>query len=74
MFAATGYDLLKTPIVFSKNEFILLGMGLIIAFITAWLAVKVFLRIVEQYGFKHFGYYRIIIGIVFLIWMNKLIF
>ncbi|MBK9103660.1 MAG: undecaprenyl-diphosphate phosphatase [Saprospiraceae bacterium] len=73
MFAATGYDLLKTPIVFSKNEFILLGMGLIIAFITAWLAVKVFLKIVEQYGFKHFGYYRIIIGIVFLIWMNKVV-
>jgi undecaprenyl-diphosphatase len=70
MFAATGYDLLKTPIVFTKDELTLLVMGMIIAFITAWLAVKVFLKIVDQYGFKHFGYYRIVIGIVFLIWMN----
>jgi undecaprenyl-diphosphatase len=67
MFAATGYDLLKTPIVFSKHEIFLLGIGLVVAFITAWIAVKIFLRIVEKYGFKHFGYYRIIIGIIFLL-------
>ncbi|NVO08982.1 MAG: undecaprenyl-diphosphate phosphatase [Bacteroidales bacterium] len=70
MFAATGYDLLKTPIIFSKQEIILLAIGLIIAFITAWIAVKIFLKIVENYGFKHFGYYRIIIGIVFLIFLR----
>ncbi|NJM14136.1 MAG: undecaprenyl-diphosphate phosphatase [Bacteroidales bacterium] len=66
MFAATGYDLLKTSAHFSKPEIILLGVGLVVAFITAWLAVKVFLKIVENYGFKHFGYYRIAIGILFL--------
>ena len=43
MFAATGYDLLKTPIVFSKHEIFLLAIGLIVAFITAWIAVKIFL-------------------------------
>lgn len=70
MFAATGYDLLKTPIVFSKQELFLLGIGLLVAFITAWIAVKIFLKIVENYGFKHFGYYRIIIGIIFLIFLK----
>jgi undecaprenyl-diphosphatase len=70
MFAATGYDLLKTPIVFSKHEILLLGIGLIVAFITAWIAVKIFLKIVENYGFKHFGYYRIIIGIIFLVFLK----
>jgi undecaprenyl-diphosphatase len=70
MFAATGYDLLKTPVVFSKQEMFLLGTGLIVAFFTAWLAVKVFLKIVENYGFKYFGYYRIILGIIFLIAMR----
>lgn len=67
MFAATALDLLKTPIQFSGQEMKILGLGLIIAFFTAWLAVKIFLRIVENYGFKHFGYYRIAIGILFLI-------
>lgn len=66
MIAATGYDLLKTPVEFAKQEYILLAIGLIGAFFTAWLAVKVFLKIVENYGFKYFGYYRIVIGIVFL--------
>ena len=67
MFVATGYDLYKTPVEFSGNEIFLLGLGLLVAFITAWIAVKVFLRIVQNYGFKYFGYYRIIIGILFLL-------
>lgn len=71
MFAATGYDLLKTPIEFNHHEIVLLIIGLVIAFFTAWLAVKVFLKIVENYGFKHFGYYRIAIGIIFLIFMSN---
>lgn len=70
MFAATGYDLLKTSVIFSKQEIILLSIGLLIAFCSAWIAVKIFLKIVENYGFKHFGYYRIIIGIIFLIMME----
>jgi len=67
MFVATGYDLYKTTIQFSGNEIFLLGLGLVIAFITAWIAVKVFVRIVQNYGFKYFGWYRIIIGILFLL-------
>ena len=72
MFAATGYDLLKTPISFSAYELKLLGIGLLVAFISAWFAVKIFLKIVENYGFKHFGYYRIAIGVVFLIFISEL--
>jgi len=70
MAAATGYDLLKTQINFTQHELMLLGIGLVVAFITAWLAVKVFLKFVENYGFKHFGYYRIAIGIIFLLWIR----
>ena len=67
MFAATGYDLYKTTIGFSGHEIFLLSLGLVVAFITAWIAVKVFVKIVQNYGFKYFGYYRIIIGIIFLL-------
>ena len=69
MFAATGYDLLKADIAFNDHEIILLSVGLIVAFITAWIAVKIFLKIVSNYGFKHFGYYRIVIGVLFLLFM-----
>jgi undecaprenyl-diphosphatase len=67
MLAASGYDLLKTPINFTSYEIKLLIIGLIVAFITAWIAVKIFLKIVEKYGFTYFGYYRIIVGVVFFL-------
>ncbi|HEY5124627.1 MAG TPA: undecaprenyl-diphosphate phosphatase, partial [Ignavibacteria bacterium] len=67
MFAATGYDLYKTPVEFYGHEIFFLSLGLVVAFITALIAVKVFVRIVQNYGFKYFGYYRIIIGILFLL-------
>ena len=70
MIAATGYDLLKAPIEFSGHEIFLLSLGLVVAFITAWIAVKAFLSITRNYGFKFFGYYRIILGIIFLVLMN----
>ncbi len=70
MFVATGYDLYKTPVVFTGHEIFLVCLGLVIAFITAWIAVKVFINLVQNYGFKYFGYYRIILGIIFLLFVN----
>lgn len=72
MIAATGYDLYKTPVDMSGHEFFLLGVGLVVAFIFAWLAVKIFLKLVENYGFKQFGYYRIVLGVVFLLFLETL--
>jgi len=69
MAAATAYDLLKTDAVFAAHELTLLAVGFAVAFLSAWLAVKVFLRIVKNHGFKYFGYYRIVIGILFLLYM-----
>jgi undecaprenyl-diphosphatase len=70
MFAATGYDLLKTPIGFNNNEVTLLIIGLITAFIVAWIAVKAFLAFIEKFGFAYFGWYRIIIGLLFLAFVH----
>jgi undecaprenyl-diphosphatase len=67
MFVASGYDLYKTSVAFSGHEVFLMCLGLIIAFITALIVVKVFVGFVQNYGFKYFGYYRIIIGILFLL-------
>jgi undecaprenyl-diphosphatase len=69
MCAATGYDLLKTDASFSSREYLLLAIGFAGAFLSAWLAVKVFIRFVENHGFKAFGYYRIAVGIFFILYM-----
>lgn len=67
MAAATGYDLLKTSVQFSHNDIVLLIVGLVTAFIVAWIAVKAFISFVEKHGFAFFGWYRIAIGILYLI-------
>jgi len=66
MLAASGYDLLKTSANFSGQEILLLLTGSAVAFVIAGVAVKLFLNLVEKYGFAFFGYYRIIIGLIFL--------
>lgn len=67
MLAATTYDLIKTPMVFTSAEIKLLSVGMIVAFISAGIAVKFMIVFVRRYGFAYFGWYRIILGVVFLI-------
>lgn len=62
MMAATGYDLLKNASAFDSNQFVLLAIGFVAAFVSAWLAIKVFIELVVRYGFKGFGWYRIVLG------------
>lgn len=76
MAAATGYKLLKTfkenpEILKDKNNLIALGIGNAVAFIVAMLAIKFFITFLQRYGFKLFGWYRIIAGIVLLLLIWK---
>lgn len=41
--------------------------GIILSFVFALIAIKFFIKLVSKYGFKHFGYYRIVLGIIILI-------
>ena len=72
MFAATAYKLLKLVIepeslkLLSDNIGVLL-IGNVVAFIVALLAIKFFISYVTKYGFKAFGYYRIIVGAAIII-------
>ncbi len=68
MFAASGYDLLKERGNIHSSDITLLLFGGFIAFIIAIIAVKGFIAFLTKYGFKHFGYYRIILGVLFLIY------
>lgn len=70
MAAATGYDLLKTSKSFSNDEWFLLAVGLAVSFVSALVAVKAFVSLLTRYGFKHFGYYRIVLGILFLLFAS----
>jgi undecaprenyl-diphosphatase len=70
MLAATGYKLLKyykDAGGFSSEEIKQLAVGNVVAFVVALLAIKFFIGFVKKYGFKIWGVYRIILGIVLLI-------
>lgn len=68
MAAATGYDLLKTGFSFSSHEYLLLLIGSIFSFISAFLAVRAFTSFVAKNNFTIFAIYRIILAsVVFLV-------
>ncbi len=70
MLAATGYKLLKYYKDyggFTSNEIKQLAIGNVVAFIVALLAIKFFIGFLKKHGFKIWGYYRIVVGIVLLI-------
>jgi undecaprenyl-diphosphatase len=72
MAAATGYKLLKTfkenpEVLQNKQNLIILAVGNVVAFVVALLAIKFFISFLQRYGFKLFGWYRIIIGAILLV-------
>lgn len=71
MFAATGYDLLRTGMQFSRQELMLLALGLVASFVFAWIAVKLLLSFVERHGFAVFGWYRIALGLLFALLIQQ---
>ncbi|MEK7524687.1 MAG: undecaprenyl-diphosphate phosphatase [Patescibacteria group bacterium] len=66
MFAATTLDLIKSPLQFDAQQYGLLTVGFIGAFIAALLAVKFFVRFIEHHNFIPFGIYRILLALIML--------
>lgn len=72
MAAASGYKLLKLIMepngmaVFTENLPTLL-IGNVVAFFVAMLAIKFFINFLTKFGFKAFGYYRIVVGVLILV-------
>ena len=72
MFAATMFKMLKLFMEPDGMNIIMDNMGTLIignavAFVVALLAIKFFISFVTKYGFKAFGWYRIILGGIILL-------
>ncbi|MBK9339021.1 MAG: undecaprenyl-diphosphate phosphatase [Lewinellaceae bacterium] len=52
---------------FSQNELMLLAVGNVVGFVVAMIAIKGFIRFLTNNGFKIFGYYRIVVGLIILV-------
>lgn len=69
MAGATGLDLVKSNFSFSMHEWGLLTVGFVGSFITAIFAVKYFLRYIEHHTFVVFGVYRIVLAVLYWIFI-----
>ncbi len=70
MLAATGYKLLKyfkESGGFTSQEVQQLAIGNLVAFVVAVLAIKFFITMLKKYGFRIWGVYRVVVGIVLLV-------
>nr|WP_312578818.1 undecaprenyl-diphosphate phosphatase [Sedimentibacter sp.] len=66
MLGASALKLLKAGFAFSGFEWIVLGVGSLVAYIVSILAIKFLMDYIRKHDFKAFGYYRIILGIIVL--------
>ena len=68
MFGASLLKLLKFGLGFTMMEFIILLVGMIFSFLVSLIVIKFLMNYIKKHNFKPFGYYRIILGIIVLIY------
>jgi len=70
MVAATGLDLVKNHAAMSMDHWSVLGVGLITAFVVAYITMRLFIGFLSRFTFVPFGIYRILLGLAFLFVIN----
>ncbi len=64
--AAKGYEMIMAD----NHHILLFFIGNAVAFIVALIAIKSFIGLLNKYGFKPWGWYRIVVGIVLLVYFT----
>jgi undecaprenyl-diphosphatase len=67
MFAATGYELLKTRHEVAVEDWTALAVGFLVSGVVAFIAVKWLLRYIQSHRFTVFAWYRIALGAALLL-------
>jgi undecaprenyl-diphosphatase len=63
---ATCYQMWKSRGLFREEDYVALGIGLLVSFVVAWIVIAAFLTFVKRHTLRPFAYYRILMGIVVL--------
>lgn len=66
--AASGFDLIRHYEDFTRTGWMPLMVGFGVAFIVAWLTMRLFIAFLERFTFRFFGWYRILFGLL-LLWL-----
>jgi len=61
-----GYEMITS----SNDNILMFALGNVIAFVVAAFAIKLFIGLIQKYGFKIWGWYRIVVGIALLVYFT----
>jgi undecaprenyl-diphosphatase len=64
--SACFYDIYKNYHLLSKQDFLVISLGIAVSFVVSLLVIKWLLKFVSNHSFKIFAYYRIILGLIIL--------
>ncbi len=62
MIAATGYDLLKSRQFLHQADAPLFAVGFFVSMVTAWFAIRFFMRFLANHTLTGFGWYRLVLA------------
>lgn len=68
MFGASLLKLVKFGFAFSTMEFLILLIGMLTAFIVSVIVIRFLMAYIKKHDFKIFGYYRIVLGVIVLLY------
>lgn len=70
MLGASLLKLVKFGLGFTSIELIILLVGMFISFLVSVIVIKFLMNYIKKHNFKAFGYYRIILGIIILLFYS----
>ncbi|WMI79967.1 undecaprenyl-diphosphate phosphatase [Anaerotignum sp. MB30-C6] len=73
MVGASALKLLKFGFAFSSAELIALLLGMVVAFVVSILVIKFLMTYIKKHDFKVFGWYRIVLGVIVLLYFSIMI-
>ena len=68
MLGASALKLLKFGLDFTSAEIMTLVIGMVVAFVVSLLCIKFLMSFIRKHDFKPFGWYRIVLGIIVLLY------
>ena len=69
MLGATGLKIIKMGFAFTLEEWLLILVGSVVSFAVAYAVITKFMKFIKKNDFKVFGIYRIILGILVLLFV-----
>lgn len=70
MVGASALKLVKFGFNFTMEEIITLVIGMVVAFVVSLLCIKFLMSFIKKHDFKPFGWYRIILGVILILYFT----